>query len=123
MPNPSKPKGRGSHINPPNRFEKTRLAADFEQMEHDEEILAEQARSPVEYLPDESKSIVSENDSPDIPYRYNVNPYRGCAHGCSYCYARPYHEFLGLNAGLDFETKILVKHDAPPLLREFLARP
>ncbi|HVC98538.1 MAG TPA: PA0069 family radical SAM protein [Pirellulales bacterium] len=123
MTNPYKPKGCGSHINPPNRFEKTRHAADFEQLEHDEEFLAGQAPSTAEYLPDESKSIVSENDSPDIPYRYNVNPYRGCEHGCSYCYARPYHEFLGLNAGLEFETKILVKHDAPALLREFLSRP
>jgi len=119
----TKPKGRGSFINPPHRFEKTRLAADFEQWEHDLEMPAEQARSTEEYLPDESKSIVSENDSPDIPYRFNVNPYRGCSHGCSYCYARPYHEFLGLSAGLDFETKILVKHDAPALLREFLSRP
>ncbi|HUY31834.1 MAG TPA: PA0069 family radical SAM protein [Pirellulales bacterium] len=122
MTNPSKPKGRGSPINPPNRFEKTHLAADFEQLRHDDEFLTDQARSTAEYLPDESKSIVSENDSPDIPFRYSVNPYRGCSHGCSYCYARPYHEFLGLSAGLDFETKILVKHDAPALLREFLSR-
>ena len=94
---------------------------DYEQLEHDEEFLAELGRPKTEYLPDSSKSVVSENNSPDIPFRYSVNPYRGCAHGCSYCYARPYHEYLGLNAGLDFETKVFVKHRAPELLRDWLA--
>ena len=75
-----------------------------------------------EYFPDDSRSIVSENDSPDIPFRYSLNPYRGCQHGCSYCYARPTHEYLGLNAGLDFESKILVKHRAPELFRDWLNR-
>ncbi len=70
-----------------------------------------------------SKSIVSENKSPDIPFRYSINPYRGCIHACSYCYARPTHEYLGFNAGLDFETKIVVKHDAAKLFRAFLSRP
>src|SRR5206468_2027525 len=86
-------------------------------------FLAELGRPKTEYLPDTSQSVISENDSPDIPFRYSLNPYRGCAHGCSYCYARPTHEYLGLNAGLDFETKVFVKHDAPQLFREFLARP
>jgi DNA repair photolyase len=70
-----------------------------------------------------SRTIVTENDSPDIPFRYSLNPYRGCEHGCSYCYARPTHEYLGFNAGLDFETRIVVKANAPELLRDFLARP
>jgi DNA repair photolyase len=73
------------------------------------------------YLPDQSRSIITENHSPDIPFRYSLNPYRGCSHGCTYCYARPTHEYLGFNAGLDFETKVLVKEKAPDLFREFLA--
>ncbi|HEX4147793.1 MAG TPA: PA0069 family radical SAM protein, partial [Pirellulales bacterium] len=117
------PKGRGSHINPANRFLAVRVEDDWEQVAEDAEFLAAANRPAVEYLADASQTIVAENDSPDVPFRYSVNPYRGCAHGCAYCYARPGHEFLGLNAGLDFETKILVKHAAPALLRAFLARP
>lgn len=112
----------GSKLDPPNRFEKSHSVPDLEQVEWDAEYLREREDRPIQYLADTSKSIVSENDSPDIPFRYSVNPYRGCVHACSYCYARPYHEYLGLNAGLDFETKIFVKHDAPTLLREFLSR-
>jgi DNA repair photolyase len=116
-------KGRGSHIHPPNRFEAVHVEDDWEHFDGDAEFLAEANQPTVEFLTDASQSIVAENHSPDVPFRYSVNPYRGCAHGCSYCYARPGHEYLGLNAGLDFETKILVKHDAPALLREFLGRP
>ncbi|MBX3450053.1 MAG: PA0069 family radical SAM protein [Planctomycetaceae bacterium] len=111
----------GSRLDPPNPYRATQSVPDGEHWEWDEEYLAAQEGRPIEYLADSSRSIVSENDSPDIPFRYSVNPYRGCAHGCSYCYARNTHEYLGLNAGLDFETKIFVKHDAPLLLREFLA--
>ena len=64
--------------------------------------------------------ILAKNDSPDIPFNYSLNPYRGCEHGCVYCYARPYHEYLGFSAGLDFETKIMVKADAAALLRKQL---
>lgn len=110
----------GSNLNPPNRFETTYTEPDLEQLEWDDEYLSQPRR--IEYLDDHSKSIVTENDSPDLNFRYSVNPYRGCAHGCSYCYARPFHEYLGYNAGLDFETKIMVKRDAPKLFRDFLSR-
>jgi DNA repair photolyase len=95
--------------------------ADFEHLEWDQEYLVGLEKRKIEYLADASKSIMTQNSSPDIPFRYSVNPYRGCAHGCAYCYARNTHEYLGFNAGLDFETKIVVKHDAPELFREFLA--
>jgi len=112
----------GSRIDPPNRFETVHQEPDFEHLEWDEEHLRTFSDRKIEYITDSSKSIVSENNSPDIPFRYSLNPYRGCIHGCSYCYARPGHEYLGYNAGLDFETKIVVKHEAPELFREFLAR-
>jgi len=112
----------GSQLNPPNRFEAVQRQADLDHVEGDDEYLATLQQRPVEYLIDDSKSIVSENDSPDLGFRFSLNPYRGCQHGCSYCYARNSHEYLGFNAGLDFETKIVVKHDAPRLFRDFLAR-
>jgi DNA repair photolyase len=112
----------GSRLDPPNRFETTHAVPDLEHLEWDTEYLAQRQDRRIEYLPDTSQSLVTSNDSPDIPFRYSVNPYRGCAHGCAYCYARNTHEYLGLNAGLDFETKIFVKHEAPRLFREFLAR-
>ena len=112
----------GSNLDPLNRFERVYTESDFEYLEWDVEYLKERTDRKIQYLSDTSKSIVSENDSPDIPFRYSINHYRGCVHACSYCYARNSHEYLGLNAGLDFETKIFVKHDAPKLLREFLGR-
>jgi DNA repair photolyase len=72
---------------------------------------------------DASKTILTRNDSPDVGFDWSLNPYRGCEHGCIYCYARPTHEYLGFSAGLDFETRIMVKEDAPELLRAELARP
>ena len=119
---PTRPKGRAAHSSPPNRFEKVHVEPDYEQLEHDEEFLEALGTRPTEFLPDTSQTIISENDSPDVPFRYSLNPYRGCEHGCAYCYARPTHEYFGLNAGLDFESKIFVKHRAPELFREFLAR-
>lgn len=112
----------GSKIDPPNRFEAIHHEADLEQLEWDQEHLRQLENRQIEYLDDDSKTLVAENSSPDIPFRYSINPYRGCIHGCSYCYARPTHEYLGLNAGLDFETKIVVKRNAAKLFREFLSR-
>lgn len=117
------PRGRGSNLNPPNRFETSHLEADWEHVEGDADFAAQAVHPATRYLPDESRGIVSENHSPDVPFTFSVNPYRGCTHGCAYCYARPTHEYLGLNAGLDFETTILVKYDAPALLRAYLGRP
>src|ERR1051325_7271394 len=116
-------KGRGSQLDPPNRFGGPLHVLDLEQVEHDQEYLESLRHRPTEYLSDRSRSIVTENDSPDVGFRYSLTPYRACSHGCSYCYARPTHEYLGMNAGLDFETKILVKEDAPRLLRAELCRP
>jgi DNA repair photolyase len=75
------------------------------------------------FLRDDSRSIIASNDSPDVGFEKSINPYRGCENGCAYCYARPTHEYLGFSAGLDFETRILVKEDAPELLRRELAAP
>lgn len=112
----------GSRIDPPNRFDRFHAERDLEQVEWDAEYLDGLDDRKIEYLTDASRTLVTENDSPDISFRYSVNPYRGCAHGCSYCFARPYHEYLGFSAGLDFETKIVVKHGAPELFRAWLCR-
>ncbi len=120
--NPRTLKGRGALINPPNRFESIHAQADYEQVENDDDFFDGLNHPKTIYLPDASQSLITSNDSPDVPFRYSINPYRGCEHGCAYCYARPGHEMLGMNAGLDFETRILVKHDAPELLRSELGR-
>ena len=113
---------RGAVVSPPNRFESTYVEDDWEQLPADE-LITGQHKVPTEFISDEAKTIICENDSPDIPFRYSINPYRGCEHGCAYCYARPGHELLGMNAGLDFESKIFVKYKAPHLLRCELNRP
>lgn len=113
----------GSQLDPPNRFEAVHATFDPEHFEGGEDFLDSRLERSIEYIPDHSRSIVSQNDSPDIAFRYSVNPYRGCIHACSYCYARPSHEYLGLNAGLDFETRIFVKHEAASLFADFLRRP
>ena len=113
--NPSSPRGRGAAHNPPSRFERLSL-------EPDAEWDPEQDPAPkTHFYRDVSQSIITYNTSPDIPFSASINAYRGCEHGCSYCYARPYHEYLGFSAGLDFETKIMVKEDAPELLRRELS--
>jgi len=108
---------RGAAENPPNRFEKVHL-------ERDEDWNPEEDPLPrTQFLKDNSKTIIAHNDSPDIGFETSINPYRGCEHGCIYCYARPFHEYLGFSSGIDFETKIMVKENAPQLLREELASP
>jgi DNA repair photolyase len=109
--------GRGASANPPNRFERAWHEADPEAAAED------QPTPTTQFLPDRARSILTHNDSPDVGFEVSVNPYRGCEHGCIYCYARPTHEYLGFSAGLDFETKILVKENAPELLRRELAAP
>jgi DNA repair photolyase len=108
------PRGRGAAINPPNRFERLSLAPAGEDFPRDPDDVRP---VPTAFFRDASRSVLARNDSPDIPFTFSLNPYRGCEHGCAYCYARPSHEYLGFSAGLDFETKILVKEDAPELLR------
>ena len=112
-------KGRGAAENPANRFESTRFERDPDSIDPDDP----EPSPSTEFIPDASRTIIATNDSPDINFEASVNPYRGCEHGCAYCYARPTHEYLGWSAGLDFETKILVKHDAPALLRQELMKP
>jgi DNA repair photolyase len=108
---------RGAEENPPNRFEKIHL-------ERDEDWNPEEDPLPrTQFLKDSSKSIIAYNDSPDIGFEASINPYRGCEHGCIYCYARPFHEYLGFSSGLDFESKIMVKENAPKLLRDELSSP
>jgi DNA repair photolyase len=109
-------KGRGAGLNTPNPFE----AVHFEE---DESAYEESTPLDTEYFWDSSKSILSKNRSPDLYFDYSINPYRGCEHGCIYCYARPTHEYLGFSAGLDFESKIVIKKNAAELLRKEFSRP
>ena len=111
---------RGTPLATPNRFE-TRTLEAFDDGWDSLEI--ELPVVQTEFLVDHSRSILSKNDSPDVGFTYSVNAYRGCEHGCAYCYARPTHEYLGFNAGIDFETRIMVKHDAAKLLREAFDKP
>jgi len=116
---PAPPRGRGASRNPPNRFATISHVPDPEYAEPG----AEPKGPRTIFLKDNTRSIVTLNESPDVGFDVSVNPYRGCEHGCAYCYARPYHEYLGFSAGLDFETKILVKERAPELLRKKLNSP
>jgi DNA repair photolyase len=106
---------RGTAENPPNRFEKIQLQPD-EDWNPEDNILPR-----TKFFKDDSQTVIARNDSPDIGFRASLNPYRGCEHGCIYCYARPTHEYLGFSAGLDFESKIMVKASAPELLRKELS--
>lgn len=105
--------GRGVTINPPNRFEKLHF-------EFNEE---ESGTIKTTYYQDHSASFITYNDSPDVCFTASINPYRGCEHGCVYCYARPMHEYLGFSSGSDFESRIMVKMKAPEILRRELNSP
>lgn len=101
-------------VNPPNRF-------------HDQVVAYDDGEAPpasqIAIIDDHTRSILAHNDSPDLGFRWSVNPYRGCQHACAYCYARPTHEYLDLGAGTDFDTKIVVKRNAAALLREAFDKP
>src|SRR5439155_643944 len=116
-------RGRGASWSPANRFEK--LHVDLTDVDVVEAAYQteETPRRPTQYLRDGTKSIITRNTSPDVGFETSLNPYRGCEHGCIYCYARPTHEYLGFSAGLDFESKIMVKTNAAELLRAELESP
>ena len=110
-------RGRGVPSNPTNRF----AAITSERFEDCDP--SEDPAPRTQFIPDASATLINYNDSPDIPFTASLNVYRGCEHGCAYCYARPTHEYLGFSPGLDFETKIVVKYHAPELLRAELSSP
>ena len=110
-------RGRGASWSPANRFEKLHVDLnDLDVVDVDLEA-EERPRRGTQYFRDATKSVITRNNSPDVGFETSLNPYRGCEHGCIYCYARPTHEYLGFSAGLDFESKIMVKTNAPELLR------
>lgn len=112
----------GAQNNPASRFVRITEEPDGDFLDWDELHGDRSSGHEIQYLRDESKSILSKNESPDLPFSYSVNPYRGCVHGCAYCYARPTHEYFGLSPGIDFETRIFVKEQAPDLFRKQLCR-
>lgn len=116
LPGGARPhKGRGTALNPSGRFEALRLSPD-------PEFDPSELPSPqTQFFEDSAGSLITYNDSPDVGFDASLNIYRGCEHGCSYCFARPFHEYLGMSAGLDFETRIFVKTKAPALLRQELS--
>ncbi len=122
MKPPSLPRGRGSRLNPGDRF------ADWQRAAFDDGWADDVADEPdhgpaTTLLLDKARSVIVRNASPDVPFAQSINPYKGCEHGCAYCFARPGHAYLGLSPGLDFETKIAWKPDAPAVLRRELAAP
>src|SRR5436190_2502134 len=133
-PQSSEPiRGRGASWSPANRFEKLHVDVndvDVVDVDPGDEAPSqsygerrERPRPATQYYRDGTKTIITRNNSPDVGFETSVNPYRGCEHGCIYCYARPTHEYLGFSAGLDFESRIMVKMDAPELLRTELESP
>ena len=116
-------KGRGTAANPQGRFEKLAHAPSDDGWRSLADLLAEEGAPPTQVEADASRSAIVRNRSPDLPFDRSLNPYRGCEHGCVYCYARPSHNFLGLSSGLDFETRLFAKHDLAQILRREIARP
>src|SRR5687767_1253260 len=115
VPAPAAIPGRGASINPPNRFERLHV-------EPDPDCPPDEQPNPrTQFFYDATESLLTKNESPDVGFSFGLNSYRGCEHGCSYCFARPYHEYLGWSSGLDFETKILVKMRSPEILRRELS--
>ena len=115
------PRGRGARSNRAGRYERTRV----EPRDEPDPILDAEEPPPLAttVTPEATRTIITTNDSPDVPFEQSINPYRGCEHGCVYCFARPTHAYLGLSPGLDFETKLFSKPDAARLLRAELRRP
>jgi DNA repair photolyase len=112
-PSPEHPRGRGAVENTRQRFAEMHVAYDEGETP---------SKVGTKFFVDHSSSVIMRQSSPDVGIEASLNPYRGCEHGCAYCYARPYHEYLGFSAGIDFESRIMVKHDAPRLLREALMK-
>ena len=113
-----KVKSREAGFNPKNRFEKIYIDYFGEDFENELNENEEKRGVPTVFFKDTTKTILAKNNSSDIPFTYSINPYRGCEHGCIYCYARPSHEYLGFSSGIDFETKVMIKPDAPSLLED-----
>lgn len=126
MSNAQRPpiKGRGANLNPAPRYGKTAGEAFEDGWASDGDWDEEETRAPeTTVLPERAKTILTYNDSPDIGFDRSLNPYRGCEHGCVYCYARPAHAYMDLSPGLDFETKLFYKADAAKLLESALRKP
>ncbi|HVV97609.1 MAG TPA: radical SAM protein, partial [Rhodanobacteraceae bacterium] len=117
---PARIKGRGAASNPEGRFETVTQTREDDGWHRDDEPASRPATTVTE---ERARSIISRNDSPDIAFEQSINPYRGCEHGCIYCYARPSHSYLNLSPGVDFETKLFAKTNAAELLRRELAKP
>jgi DNA repair photolyase len=111
--------GRGATVRPAARYESTRVEPVDDGWAREEELPALRTTVTIEH----PRRVISRNDSPDVPFELSVNPYRGCEHGCVYCFARPTHAYMGLSPGLDFETRLFAKAGAAGRLREELARP
>jgi len=121
LPPPQPFKGRGSLSNPEGRFEKTVHRAEDDGWAHEDD--GQPAKPATTVQIEQARSIISRNDSPDVPFEQSINPYRGCEHGCVYCFARPSHAYLNLSPGLDFETKLFAKTNAAEQLRKELGKP
>src|SRR5881628_1728414 len=113
---PEKRRGRGAASNPANRFERLSY--------HPSDWYEPEDPAPQTlFLKDDTRTIINYNDSPDVGFSASINPYRGCEHGCIYCYARPAHAYMGLSPGLDFESKLFFKPDGARLLERELSKP